>query len=80
MVFGFADPYLDEDFFFVSEIFAMPEWKRKGIGKTLPSEVERRLKEKRIGTMQLISIELYGKSRFVKDYVFVLYKETGNLL
>lgn len=83
-VLGFVDPYADEDFFFVSELFVMPGWKRKGIGKTLLSELERHLEKKRIRTMQLISIahnqSFYEKSGFVKDCVSVLYKETENIL
>ena len=56
----------------------------KGIGKALLLELESYLKDKGIGTMQLISVgynqNFYGKSGFVKDSVSVLYKETGNIL
>lgn len=56
-ILGFVDPYADYDMFFVSEIFVVPQWKRKGIGRELIRALEKRLTEKGIHTLELLSID-----------------------
>lgn len=77
-VLGFEDPYADESFFFVSEIFVAPKCKRRGVGRTLLCHLEQYLSSKGISVMQLISIDdnlkFYEANGFAEDSVSVMFK------
>ena len=75
---GYVDPYAEEDFFFVSEIFVIPERKKQGIGKRLLHELEMALKDEKIDVVQLISIDynetFYNKCGLDRESCSVQYK------
>lgn len=75
---GYVDPYAEEDFFFVSEIFVIPERKKQGIGRQLLRELERILKDEGTGVVQLISIDynetFYRKCGLDRDSCSVQYR------
>lgn len=75
---GFVDPYAEEDFFFVSELFVRPEWKRQGVGRELLHRLEEALQARGIHVTQLISIKdnqlFYNKCGMAQDSVDVMFR------
>lgn len=75
---GFVDPYAEQDFFYVSELFVIPEKKKNGVGRSLIQELESIIRKKNISVIQLMSIEpnetFYEKCGLSKDDVSVLFK------
>lgn len=75
---GYADPYAEEDFFFVAEVFVVPEHQRKGVGKAMLAALEQHVKDGGMHVMQLISIAdnhaFYRSAGFDKDAVEVLFR------
>ena len=77
-ILGFVDPYSNEDFFYVSELFVKSERKGQGIGTALLNALYKYLNANNIQAMQLISIQnnlkFYKQNGLEKDMVDVLYK------
>lgn len=75
---GFVDPYAEEDFFFVSELFVKPEWKRRSVGRALLRQLEELLKQRGVHVTQLISIKdnqpFYSKCGMMQDSVDVMFR------
>ena len=75
---GYVDPYAEEDFFFVSELFVIPDKKKQGLGKQLLAELEKILIKKNIRVIQLISMDynepFYKKCGLNRDACSVQYK------
>lgn len=78
-ILGFVDPYSNEDFFYVSELFVKSERKGQGIGTALLNALDKYLKVSNIQVMQLTSIQdnlkFYKQNGLKKDIVDVLYKK-----
>ena len=77
-ILGYIDPYAEEDFFYIAELFVIPEKKKTGIGRILMMELETVLQKKNIPAIQLMSIEpneaFYAKCGLGRDDVSVLFK------
>lgn len=77
-VLGYIDPYAEEDFFYISEIFVLAGRKKNGIGTVLLSKLEEKLLLQEVRVIQLMSIQhnipFYEKNKMTKDSIYIMYK------
>jgi len=74
---GFIDPYAQEDFFYLSELYVHPHKRRQGVDSALLMALKEQLAEMGVGVIQLMAIgenaAFYRKAGFAEDDVQVFF-------